>query len=65
MSIENSNDNTNISFISMLQLLFIALKLTGYITWSWWFVMSPSLLYAVLFFLFIVLYVIVDMKGKK
>lgn len=29
------------SFISLLTLLFIGLKLTGYITWSWWWVLSP------------------------
>lgn len=30
-----------ISFASLLGLLFIALKLTGTITWSWWWVLSP------------------------
>lgn len=28
-------------FLSALILLFIALKLTGYIAWSWWWVLSP------------------------
>lgn len=28
-----------------IQLLFVALKLTGYISWSWWFVMSPAILF--------------------
>jgi hypothetical protein len=28
-------------FISLLTILFIGLKLTGYITWSWWWVLSP------------------------
>lgn len=27
-----------------LLLLFIGLKLTGYINWSWWWVMSPLLI---------------------
>lgn len=27
-----------------LQLLFIGLKLTGYITWSWWCVFLPTLI---------------------
>lgn len=26
---------------SLLAVLFIGLKLTGYITWSWWWVLSP------------------------
>ncbi len=28
-------------FVSGLTILFIALKLTGYISWSWWWVLSP------------------------
>lgn len=30
-----------IGFLSLLSLLFIALKLTGYIMWSWWLVLLP------------------------
>jgi hypothetical protein len=30
-----------ISFLSLLALLFIGLKLTGYINWSWWLVTLP------------------------
>lgn len=30
-------------FLPLLQLLFIGLKLTGHIVWSWWLVMSPAL----------------------
>jgi len=28
-------------FLSILCLIFITLKLTGYIAWSWWLVLSP------------------------
>lgn len=30
-----------IGFLGILGLLFIALKLTGHISWSWWFVLLP------------------------
>lgn len=30
-----------IGFCSLLALLFITLKLTGVITWSWWWVLAP------------------------
>jgi len=30
-----------IGFLDLLTILFIALKLTGYIVWSWWWVLSP------------------------
>jgi hypothetical protein len=29
------------TFLSLLTVLFIGLKLTGYISWSWWWVLSP------------------------
>ena len=38
----NINKQTNgFLFTKALTLLFIALKLTGYIAWSWWWVLSP------------------------
>lgn len=30
-----------IGFAGLLTILFIGLKLTGYINWSWWWVLSP------------------------
>jgi hypothetical protein len=30
-----------ISFCGLLTVLFIALKMTGYVAWSWWWVLSP------------------------
>ena len=38
------NNNTNkggIGFFGLLAIVFITLKLTGYIAWSWWWVLSP------------------------
>lgn len=35
------------SFTPILQLIFITLKLTGHITWSWWWVFTP--VYVVIF----------------
>ena len=32
-------------FLSLLTLLFVALKLTGFIDWSWWFVVMPTLIH--------------------
>lgn len=40
----NSNSNTNsggIGFCGLLTIVFIVLKLTGYIAWSWWWVVAP------------------------
>lgn len=30
-----------IGFFGLLAIVFITLKLTGYIAWSWWWVLSP------------------------
>lgn len=38
---ENVSDSHGITFFGMLQVLFIGLKLTGHIEWSWWWVLSP------------------------
>lgn len=37
----SSSSNGGIGFAGALTILFIGLKLTGYITWSWWWVLSP------------------------
>lgn len=37
-----NNKNTNgVGFLGLLTILFIGLKLTGYITWSWIWVLAP------------------------
>ena len=41
MSNTNNTSSGGIGFAGLLTVLFIALKLTGYITWSWWWVLSP------------------------
>lgn len=37
----NSTNTNGVSFLGLLALLFIGLKLTGYITWSWIWVLAP------------------------
>ncbi len=39
----------NGTFCGLLTLLFIALKILGYIHWSWWWVLSPLWIPLVLF----------------
>lgn len=36
-----TNVTVSFPFFSILCLIFITLKLTGYIAWSWWWVMAP------------------------
>lgn len=37
---DSKNNDRGITFIDLLTLVFITLKLTGYITWSWLWVLS-------------------------
>ena len=37
----SSSSSTGIGFTGLLTILFIGLKLTHYIDWSWWWVLSP------------------------
>lgn len=37
----SSSNSGGIGFVGLLTILFIGLKLTGYIDWSWWWVLSP------------------------
>jgi hypothetical protein len=41
MSDSNNTRSGGISFSGLLTILFIGLKLTNYIDWSWWWVLSP------------------------
>ena len=42
MSSSSSSSSGGIGFVGLLQILFIGLKLTNHITWSWWWVLSPT-----------------------
>ena len=37
----SSSSSSGIGFFGLLGILFIALKLTKTISWSWWFVLMP------------------------
>lgn len=48
---KRSSSSTGIGFTGLLTILFIALKLIGAITWSWWWVLSPLWITGLLFVL--------------
>jgi hypothetical protein len=37
----SQSSSGGIGFMGLLALLFVGLKLTGYIAWSWWWVLAP------------------------
>ena len=47
--------NSGIGFVGLLQIVFIVLRLTGYIEWQWWIVLLPSIISGVFYVAVIVL----------
>lgn len=41
MSKKSSSSSAGVSTLGLLGVLFVGLKLTGYINWSWWWVTAP------------------------
>lgn len=63
---EKSSSNTGgVSGLTLLTLLFIALKLTGVIDWSWWWVLAPVWgVFAILLFIGLVILIGAGIYGK-
>lgn len=63
----SDNNNTQrsggVGFVGLLTLLFIGLKLTGYITWSWWWVLSPIWI-SIIFFMIVFIALMFLVEGK-
>lgn len=51
MSNGSSSNSGGIGFVGLLTIVFITLKLTGYITWSWVWVLSPIWIMTIVLFL--------------
>lgn len=66
-----SNSTTNnptggIGFFGLLTIVFIALKLTGYIAWSWFWVLAPITIPLTIFAAFLIIAIFVAFaKGAK
>lgn len=58
---ESTKINSGIGFTGLLTVLFIGLKLTNVINWSWWWVLSPLWIdFALIIIIFAVLLLIKD-----
>lgn len=56
---ESRNSYVGVTFVGLLQVAFIVLKLCGVINWSWWLVMLPAIIsggfIAIIFILAVIL----------
>ena len=62
MSNSNNNSSSGIGFCGLLGIVFIVLKLTGYIAWEWKWVLAPlwiptSLVVIILAIVFLVAFI--------
>ena len=55
MSNQTQSQSSGISFFGLLTILFIGLKLTGVIDWTWWWVLSPLWISGIIGFVVLVL----------
>ena len=61
----NNNSSSGISFVGVLTVLFIGLKLGKVINWSWWWVLSPIWISIGLVLIIATIYVIVKLSTEK
>jgi len=50
----SSSSSGGIGFVGLLTIVFITLKLTNFIDWSWWWVLSPIWISFVVVIVFVV-----------
>jgi len=63
MSSSTSNSSGGIGVTGVLQIVFIVLKLTNVIDWSWWAVLLPTWFAIFVFLLiFVMLFILVEMQ---
>ena len=60
----SSSSSSGISFVGLLTIVFIVLKLTHYITWSWFWVLSPLWISGILVFLILGIIVLIAIKNN-
>lgn len=56
----NASSSSGIGFTGLLTILFIALKLLGKISWSWFWVLSPIWISVLIFFIIIIIMMIIS-----
>jgi hypothetical protein len=69
MSEKSTASGNGIGFFTVLFLIFLTLKLTGHIDWSWWLVTAPLwgcvAVFAVIVFIVGILFVLATLMEKK
>jgi len=59
-----SESSGGIGFFGLLAILFIGLKLTGYVAWSWLWVLSPLWIPLIVVIILIAIAVLIDILSR-
>ena len=62
---ENNQTSSGISLTTILFVVFLVLKLTGHINWSWWWVTSPLWIGLAIFLAFFLVYGLVLIVARR
>ena len=62
---KSSSSSGGVGFVGLLTIAFVVLKLTGYIDWSWWWIVSPILITLIVALLALVVGIIVILNTDK
>lgn len=61
----NQQSGGGIGFVGLLTIVFIVLKLTNNIDWSWWWVLSPIWISLIIFFVLVILVAISQNHNRR
>lgn len=61
---EDNNSLINIDSIDLITIVFVVLKLTEVIDWSWWWVLSPILISFALLIIVLIIALIIALVNK-
>jgi len=66
MANNTQTQSGGVGFFGLLAIVFITLKLMGYITWSWWWVLAPlwgPLAFVIVIFLIVLIFAAIFSKS--
>jgi len=64
MDNNNSNSSDGVGFLGLMFLIFMTLKLMGYINWSWWWVSAPLWVPFIIVLTIILIFLLIEFLKK-
>ena len=65
MATQNNTNSGGIGVFGLLGCIFVTLKLTGFITWSWWWVTAPFWGGAALVIIILAIAITIAVKARR